>query len=167
MTIKIKSFSSGIGLIGYILMIPAALIVLAVGYFIYCELNKAYWDRKVDELCEKNGGIRIYERVHLPRSRFDKWGNLSITSKDRTKDTDEYYFKRVGKYYKKWSPSVWMSRHKILRKKDNKVLGESIRYIRRGGDMLGVWHESSYMCPHINGESSLESKIFISEGDEK
>jgi len=162
-----KYAQQGFGWVGWTLAIPTMVSLLAIGYFVYCEMNKAYWDRKVDELCEKNGGIRIYERIYLPHSRFDKWGNLTISSKDSTKDTDEYYFIKTRKYYKEGNPSIWMSRHKILRKKDGEVLGESIRYIRRGGDMVGPWHESSYMCPPINGESSLESKIFISKGDEK
>ena len=39
---------------------------------------KAYYDRQVREMCAKDGGVRVYEAVTLPPSRFDKWGNVGI-----------------------------------------------------------------------------------------
>lgn len=46
------------------LLLGAALVV-ALLYLVYCEANKAYWDSKVRELCEKDGGVTVFEKVEL------------------------------------------------------------------------------------------------------
>ncbi len=62
---------------------------------------------------------------------------------------------------------MWKSEYKIYRKSDSKIMGESIRYTRQGGDLPGPWHESSYGCQGFNKEQKgIEQIVFVSEDQE-
>lgn len=129
---------------------------------------KAYYDRQVRELCAKDGGVRAYETVRLPYERFDKWGNVGIPNKRYAKSSDEYYFESEDYYFRQGNSNLLRSRSWIVRRSDGKVLGESIRYARAGGDLPGPWERgTSFNCPAIAGaEGKLESSIFL-KGIEK
>lgn len=122
--------------------------------------KKMYWDAKVRELCAIDGGVKVYERVLLPSKIFDKYGNVGIVNKRHAKPSDGYYFQTENVYLRKDNPKIIRSVTQIIRRDDNKNLGESIRYGRSGGDLPGPWHPSSYGCPPIE-ELRLESSIFM------
>jgi len=123
-----------------------------------CE--KARLDEQVKELCAKDGGIKVYETVKLPADRFDQWGKVQIPSKEKAKADDAYYIEWEISYLKKGNPSLWRSHHRVVRKSDSKLLGESIMYARGGGDPPGPWHGSSFKCPEPTQGPSLESVVF-------
>lgn len=123
-----------------------------------CE--KAQLDEEVKRLCAKDGGIRIYETVKLASDKFDEFGNPTIPSKEKAKVEDDYFFVREAQYLRTGNPEMWRTRHQIVRRADGKIMGESIRYSRRGGDMPGPWHESSFTCPEIGTQPSLEQSVF-------
>lgn len=131
--------------------------------FWYGGGRKIYYDAQVRELCAKDGGVTVYEQVWLPVEKFDKWGNIHIPAKDKVKTDDQYYFERTTKYLRKGNPELWRSRHIVARKSDGKVMGEAIRYARRGGDLSGPWHSTSYSCPESDSEPSLYKSIFNKE----
>ena len=126
-----------------------------------CE--KARLDDDVRRLCGQDGGVKIYEKVKLPPEKFDKFGVALIPSKDKAKSEDEYYYERDVQYLKKGNPEMWRSHHRLIRRKDGQVLGESIRYTRRGGDMPGPWHDSSFSCPDTGTQPGLEQLVFHKE----
>jgi hypothetical protein len=135
--------------------------ILLAAALLLAGCEKARLDQQVKELCAKDGGIKVYETVKLPAERFDQWGTIRIPSKQDAKPSDDYYYERNTTYLKSGNPEMWRSNHRIIRASDGKLLGESIRYARRGGDMPGPWHESSYGCPDTNIQPSLESSIFL------
>ena len=134
--------------------------------------NRWRADKLVDELCAKDGGIKVNETVTLPKERFDKWGTMFVADKRFMKSTDEYYTEWDTQYYKMdgtldlekphrdKSPEVSQSHYKIYRKIDAKLLGEAVGYARRGGEAIGPWHLSSYACP-TNFETDLNKQIFL------
>jgi hypothetical protein len=125
---------------------------------------KWWFDRQVEELCARDGGIRVYETVTLSRVEFDqlKQVNFVLPDKARAKQTDEYYNESEDYYYRQGLLNVLRMQHRIVRRSDGKVLGESIRYGRVGGDLPGPWHHSSFMCPDpVRQPSSFESSIFL------
>ncbi|OGT12826.1 MAG: hypothetical protein A3J49_15440 [Gallionellales bacterium RIFCSPHIGHO2_02_FULL_57_16] len=129
--------------------------------------SKSELDAEVKRLCAIDGGIKVYETVTLPAGRFDKWGNVGIPNKKYAKPTDEYYYESEDHYYRQGNPTFLRSRSWIVRRSDGKILGESIRYGRGGGDLPGPWHGSSFDCPPIaDAEGKLESLIFLN-GDKK
>lgn len=124
-----------------------------------CE--KYVLDQKVRELCAKDGGIKVYETVVLSNDKFDKFGKVHIPSKHDMQPKDEYFSDLTINYYKSGNPRLLRSDFKIIRRVDGKVLGESIRYGRGGGDLPGPWQESSFTCPPISAERpELEAQIF-------
>lgn len=118
-------------------------------------------DSEIRHLCEIDGGVKVYETVTLSPEYFDSWGNLPIPSMADAKPSDNYYYIRETTILRSSDPVIWRSRHAVIRRSDNKVLGESIRYARRGGDVPGPWHESSFGCPDTAAQPSLEKSIFV------
>jgi hypothetical protein len=53
-------------LIKWLLFAPIVLIGLGV---LGTELNKAYWDSKVKALCEKEGGVTVFEKMEISRKQ--------------------------------------------------------------------------------------------------
>ena len=81
MTRKVRSRQLGIGSFGVLLLIPLVLIAALIGWVAFSEARKNYWDDKVRELCAKDGGVRVIEKVYLSdsdyRSLLSKFGELS------------------------------------------------------------------------------------------
>lgn len=119
-------------------------------------------DAEVKRLCAIDGGIKVYETVKLPAERFDKYGNVQIPSLENIKPDDEYYYELDIHYYRSGNPELSRHNFKVYRRADKKMLGESVRYGRGGGDIPGPWHDSSFHCPEISpNQPSLEKSIFL------
>ena len=96
----------------------------------------------------------------LPPDRFDKYGQLRIPDKRNAKSDDEYYTEWITQIIKRGNPSIRRDHFLVLRKSDQKLLGEAVSYARLGGDMPGPWHGSSFRCPHQADDVTLENQIF-------
>ncbi|MHB1214458.1 MAG: hypothetical protein ACYCY9_05665 [Thiobacillus sp.] len=131
---------------------------------------KAHYDRQVRELCAKDGGVKVYETVRLSAERFNQWGqpnfNIPVTPFIKLKATDKYYLEWKITNLKLGNPKLERSHFRLIRRSDNKLLGESVSYSRGGGDLPGPWHGSSFICPEPTKHQSLESSIFI-KGDKQ
>lgn len=139
------------------------ILLLLVSSIIYAAFftEKDRLDREVKRLCAIDGGIKVYETVRLPAERFDKYGQIRLPAKWLAKPEDEYYYESAKHFLAKGNPEMWQSNYKVYRQFDEKLLGEVIVYIRRGGDIPGPWHSSSFMCPEGAGLNSLSKQIFI------
>lgn len=144
---------------GWTLMVVVTVCLAISG----CEREKDRLDAEVLRLCARDGGVKVYEKVKLPAEKFDTFGVAQVPSKDKAKPEDDYFFERDVQYLKKGNPELWRSQHRLIRRKDGKVLGESVRYSRRGGDMPGPWHESSFSCPDIGEQLGIERLVFQKE----
>ncbi len=125
-------------------------------------------DNLVDELCSKDGGIKIYETVMLPKERFNQWGQFNLPDEKHQKLGDEYY--RVwstvnikGRNEASDVGALAIYQHHILIRHaiDKKLLGEAISYTRRGGDPIAPSHPSSHSCPEYSIDVELSKKIFL------
>ncbi|MBP7080364.1 MAG: hypothetical protein KBA96_04580 [Rhodocyclaceae bacterium] len=124
--------------------------------------SKSDLDDEVRRLCAIDGGIKVYETVTLPAERFDQWGNIGVPNLKFATEKDEYYYVVDDRYYRLERPFLVRINSKIFRTSDRKILGESIRYGRGGGDHYGPWAESTFDCPSIkNAEGKLESSVFM------
>lgn len=129
--------------------------------------NKWRADKLVDELCAKDGGVKVYETVILPKERFNEWGQFFVPGKSVMKPSDEFYraweITNIQGSYESTNIgtlSIIKSHFLLYRSKDVKLLGESISYGRRGGDPIGPWHPSSYICP-VYMDNELSKQIFL------
>jgi len=130
---------------------------------------KAHYDRQVREMCARDGGVRVYETVKLPAEKFDelKRRNFVLPPSSAVNPSDEFYEESEDHYYRQGYLNMLRIQHRIIRRSDRKVLGDSIRYGRSGGDLPGPWHHSSFMCPDPVGQPSrFEAAIFV-RGDEQ
>ena len=149
------------GLKGVVILVAIVTLIplLIVGFY---EGRKAYWDGQVREMCAKDGGIKIYETVRLPPDKFNEWGQVNFYKPTQGENGlgSEYVFIQQSTYYARGNLEVWRTRIEVIRRLDRRILGESSSYSRRGGDIPGPWHESSYGCPEERGDVPLLMKIF-------
>jgi hypothetical protein len=129
---------------------------------------KWYYDQEVRELCAKDGGVRVYETMKLPAPQYEELKRLNfiLSGKLHRSIIDEFYLKTEHQFLKEGNPKILRSHAWIMRRSDNKILGESVHYARSGGELPGPWHGSSFHCPEISrGNPSLETSVFI-KGDD-
>jgi hypothetical protein len=132
--------------------------------------NKWRADRLVDNLCAKDGGVKVFERAILQKRYFNKFVQPQIPDKKYATAADKFYSTWATKdIYGNSNSShysslvIFRSEHDYFRKSDGKLLGEIIIYVRRGGDPIGPWHASHYMCPD---REALINNIFIKSTEE-
>ena len=146
------------------------LVVVFVVSFGLSGCEKYSLDQQMEELCKKDGGVKVYETVILPPEMFDRWGDPFPGWRGRSRVErlgPEYKYEVITIYLKEGDPFKGEGRlsrttYKIYRLLDNKLLGEDVLYIRSGGDFLVFNHPSSKSCPV--GENDLIRSLFIKEG---
>lgn len=134
--------------------------------------GEKWWvDRQVRELCARDGGIKVYETVRLPTDRFNKWGqpNFFRATQHENALGPEYVFKVESKFLREKEPYLRRYHVTVARRSDQRLLGETILYVRGGGDLPGPWMGSSFSCPRNedSGEVQLLTNIFIQSTKEK
>lgn len=150
-----------------------ALIALPLVLLTACSTpTQLRLDAEVRRLCGKDGGIKVYEAVFLSADQFDQYGRPRMTYR---KDSDgryrawlseEYYFESKTDFLEgkdDYEVALMRFQSQAIRRSDGKVLGTSVRYVRRGGDVPGPWHPSSFACPPSptsNAEPNLENSVF-------
>jgi hypothetical protein len=145
------------------------LIILIAAGLLLTGCEKARLDEQVRELCAKDGGIKVYETVRLPAEKFDKYGGLTFYRPTQGENAlgSEYLVNENRQYYRTGNPEMWRIHTQIVRRSDNKVLSEAAIYIRRGGDVPGPWHESSFSCPSPKDVALIEKTFISSTRSEK
>lgn len=138
------------------------LLVSAIVYAAFFT-EKDRLDREVKRLCAIDGGIKVYETVKLPAAKFDQYGQVQVPAKWLAKLEDEYYYEITELNFVTGNPEMYQLHLRLYRAVDNKLLGESISYSRRGGDLPGPWHSSSFSCPEEAGLNNLRKQLFVKE----
>lgn len=118
-------------------------------------------------MCAKDGGVRVYETARLSAEKFDelKRVNFVLPDKTRAQAADEYYSETDRHYYRRGNPEVSRRHYRIIRRSDQKILGELVFYGRGGGDLPGPWHGSSFTCPNPT-QVRFESEIFVKANEQ-
>lgn len=119
------------------------LVLLLAG----CEKHRL--DEQVKELCAKDGGVKIYEVVLRPRAEFDEYGAISAFRPSRGEDAlgPEFLFQRKQTYLRSGDPQMTRTQYQIVRRSDNKLLGETVFYARSGGEVPSPMYQRSFVCP--------------------
>lgn len=128
-------------------------VLIAVGiplvWFAFCEARKSYWDWRVTQMCEQDGGLHIEEQLALSpvsyQSLINKFGDLEIPTEARMSGIgvfreDEFV------YYRDKDPTVWRYELRVLLGQDRRILGKRVSYARVGGDAIAL-HSSYFGCP--------------------
>ncbi len=126
-------------------------------------------DKLVDQLCEKDAGIYIYERVEAPASYFKVKGELPQTPREQNPpDLSHPYVTRQSapEYFLKGNPAVVRTQVLIVRQSDQKILSRQVGYSRYGGEpaLLQSFSPlvSQHHCRHFVGSGSdLKSATYV------
>lgn len=159
--------------LGKSFVVAASIAVLLIPLLVSNGV-KYYYDAQVREKCAKDGGVRVYETVRLPPEKFNQWGQPNFYRPDQGENAlgKEYLFKNRTPDFDSWkgNPTVFRYHYEVIRRSDNKLLGETTSYGRGGGDLPGPWYGSKFHCPDHDESSEIAMlmHIFISsEGSEK
>lgn len=152
--------------------LASVLTVALLAWYGIPTFNKWRADQLVDELCAKDGGVKVYETVTLPKERFNQWGQFFVPGVIVMTPKHEYYRETKHKNIKGRQEAsahdglaLYQDHDQIYRATDKKLLGESIRYVRRGGDPISPWMPSSYACPSTT-DNDLTKQIFLKSGNQ-
>jgi hypothetical protein len=131
--------------------VTAAAMLAGTGLAGCGSAQKAELDREVDRLCAIDGGVHIYEVVRLPKEDFGPDGTVFPQYRTQLFTAGRYGPGYVGRIANKvlvdGNPALQRINSKIVRKADDKVLGEVVIYRRSGGDGPGLAERSQYSCP--------------------
>lgn len=166
-----KKRESGIGVIGMIVLIPVLLIAAAVAWYGYCEARKAYWDRQVKQMCEKDGGVHIIEKIKISKADAEFLprvnGKISVAIKELASINAPVYAEGTTAYLSNSNPNVRRYEEVVVRRADHKSIARWIYYSRVGGDFPSPAHESHFGCPDLGRITSDLEHLFIVEGNSK
>jgi len=137
-----------------------------------CE--KFELDRQMEELCKKDGGVRVFETVILPPEKFDQWGDPFPGWRGRKPEDRlgaDYRYVVETTYLKQGSPMKGEGRLdrtsvRIYRRTDEKLLGEAISYGRSGGDFIAYAHPTSRSCPNYKTDEDWVIKSVFLKGEQ-
>ena len=145
------------------LAVAATAVLAALGLAACGSVQKAELDREVDRLCAIDGGVHVYEVVRLPKEDFGPDGTVFPQYRAQLFTAGRYGPEYVGRMANKvlvaGNPALERISTLIVRRTDDKVLGEVVIYRRSGGDMPGPSAASRYSCP-AGPDFGLESQIF-------
>jgi hypothetical protein len=153
------------GFIKALLLIPASLVLALIAFVAHHEWLKASLDAQVREMCEKDGGIKVYETVKLQSERFNEWGQVNFYKPTRGEDAlgNEYLFKESIRALQRGDPELLRYHYEVIRRSDSKLLSETVSYQRGGGDLPGPGQPSVFTCPAVKdaGPNALLKNTFL------
>lgn len=131
----------------------------------YSPARYAHWDAKVRELCKKDGGVTVYERVKLTPREYQMLGGVggSVSVPLRgAKPGLPYVAESKTTWLNEANPVVSRRETEIVRTRDGKVLSRVVHYSRHGQDFV-----SSYGCWDVGVSLDVERQTFDTSGAEK
>lgn len=154
----------GSGLATFLVSIPLFLIFALVLTFAFYEGRKAYWDWRIHRMCEKDGGVTIFERVSLNPQEVAQMprlnGYLSIGIQDASSSVDPVFGVMKTLHIRDARPQVSRFETSVIRRSDMRVVSTIVRYARIGGDFPSPAHDSSASCPSMQTETEDLAKLF-------
>ena len=151
-------------------LVTIAIAAIALVGLFGCE--RIALDRQMEELCKKDGGVRVYETVTLPSSEFSNVGQplaqywkAQIPEAERLGPQYRYVQRREilvgqGARPEKGEGQLVKWYYAVYRRSDDRLLGESVSYERGGGDGIAFGLQpSGNACPLPRKD--LAQSIFI------
>lgn len=136
----------------------------------YLPGEKAYWDSRIQDLCAKEGHVRIIEPVVLSKPELQQMSRSEgklVLRIQTTKPIDEPVYAQVANasLLNERYPEVRRTELIAVRRSDQKVVARWVEFSRVGGDPpIGLAHESSFHCPDpLQVIAELQSLFVIPE----
>lgn len=154
--------------LGWIVLVPIATLVLGIGG---CEARKAYYDWQVRKLCDKDGGVTVFEHYLASDETLKALGgNVNISSLPdkslRRLDIPVYQSILDTVAIKEGSPRIARHEAVVARWSDSKVLGRLVLFSRSGGDFPFTATAPGYFqCPTV--DTDLVQQVLVQQGGKK
>ena len=160
-----RDASSVVALASIVLAILGLLIVVVV-FFI---AEQAYWDSQVRKMCEKDGGVKILEKLRISKKESDLLprageNKLGVAFKEMAKPNTPAYAELSQTQIKSGNPSVVREEVVVKRRTDGAIVAKWIMYTRSGGDIPSYGHPTSFRCPETDKLMDDLQPLFIVEG---
>lgn len=156
------------------IVVACASLIVFVSCAGYVPGRQAYWDEQIRQLCEKDGGVTIYERISISKADIARQvlpksadGRLSVSIKDLAHPEAPVYAVEHTTYIgAQRTPRVSRTEMSVIRRSDKFTVATWISYGRFGGDLpTGLAHDSSFVCPDVRTSAAELARLFIVEGD--
>lgn len=159
---RLRNCMRGAGLIKSLLLVPTVLVLLLLLAVAFFEGRKAYWDYRVQEMCEKDGGVKVYERVPLPKKYLNRDGQIKIPFEAHATTDDEFFIRTSRIPIVDGYLSVGKHQTQLYRTADKRLIAEIVSYGRGGGDFPSFAHPSYKTCQtEVNTLDSMNQQTFI------
>jgi hypothetical protein len=127
----------------------------------------ADWDAKVKDLCQKDGGVTVYERVRLSKDEArhvtGPAGGFVVPQKDADDAGRPYVSESKRVVLNDGNPKVFRTETVIVRTSDRKVLSRVVYYAR----VARIGFDSGYTCRNAGIALDLERQTFEIVGAQK
>lgn len=152
-------------------LIYGTLLLFAITTLTGCE--KYALDRQMEEMCAKDGGIKVHETVTLPPEKFDQDGDPIPGKRSNLMEErlgSSYQLTHKTTYLKNGDPlngesQLSRSEWKVIRVADQKTLVDAIVYGRTGGDFIAFAHPTSNGCPQEIGAPKAVIRAAFIKGE--
>lgn len=146
-------------------LLAASMVAVVLGGCMgWAPGRQAYWDAQVKEMCEKDGGVTVYERVKLTQSEYQQLGGargiVPVPSRNTARTGNPFVADTTITKIREWNPEVYRQETLIIRVADGKILSRQIQYGRIGGDFPSPGHPSSYGCREVGLRLDVEKQTF-------
>ena len=136
-------------------------LILSIVVLTSCEQAKV--DAQMEELCKKDGGMQVYQKVAFPSDHFTEYGDIKFFETWNT-SKGGYRFKSSHENLKSNKPTLTRRTYSVVRESDSRILGVYVVYSRIGGDI--IWRpgpDSSKSCPADANSTIFLRTIFVRE----
>lgn len=133
----------------------------------YVPGQQSHWDEKVKVMCDEDGGVKIFEKLHLSKSDVDLLGTadgkIAVLHKQHANPDAPAYAELAITTIHEGNPSVTRTEATIFRRVDRAVVARWIVYSRFGGDIPSPAHPSSFRCPDLTKITADLQSLFVIE----
>lgn len=141
----------GAVVIKILVLIPIIFVLALVLVLAFYEARKAYWDYRVERMCEDYGGVFIKKKTRINvaerKSLGVVGGYTSIPPKSLADATSPIFYVYKETAIRESNPRVTKWEETIHRRSDNSVVAQVIQFRRSGGDFPTFAHPSRFVCP--------------------
>jgi hypothetical protein len=148
-----------------------ALSVALAGCMGWVPGRQSYWDAKVKEMCEKDGGVQILEVLRISKFGVSLLGKadgmIDVPMESLADPNSPAYAVNKLQVLREGNPAVWRSEWEITRRSDHAIVARTVSYTRSGGDIPSPAHESRFTCPDPKKMLADLQRLFVVEDDTK